>query len=390
MSHRTLRAIGAAVISAVIIAGCSTADDQPEAERAVHSVNDPLPEVDVEQLSLPFAFQELPTFTLPFDSAPQSADDILFGLREVDGVLEFSAVSTGGEKLWATERPATCSGFTLSMIEGRPIAVLTDVDSTDDALAQVTASAYDLRSGELQWGPVPVAGPWQGAGTVFAEAAPASAMGETGERQVLDPATGEPIEIDGQAVGEFDGSVLSTSKAGGEAVLTAEGEHEWEISVSELLPEGSRDAGDPTVMPLPGRPSPPGFALLSINDSPEAALIDLASGEVVSTRATSASWDPAAEMLVVTEPGTLAGYTSDGPAWNRELADDLRIAASGGVLTYLRSDSAVQVVNAVTGEDAVGYSPDATNYAIPALVTADGAAVFNLDRLTLVGTHEAP
>ena len=390
MKHRRIRPIVAALISVAILASCSAEEEAPEPERAVHSVNSSLPEVEVEQLSLPFAFQELPAFTLPFEDIPRSADGILFGLHEVDGVLEFSAVSTDGEVLWTTERPASCSGFTLSKIGETPIAVLTDVESTDDALAQVTASAYDLRTGELQWGPVPVAGAWQGPGTVFAEAAPASAMGETGQRQVLDPASGEPVEIDGHVIGEFDGTILSASDAGGEAAITAEGEQEWEVPLAQLLPEDEGAATDSGVKPLPGQARPPGFALLGIDDSPEAALIDLSNGDVVSPRATSAAWDPAAEMLIFTEPGTLAGYTPEGPAWNRELAEGLRITASGGVLTYLRSDTAVQVINAVTGEDAVGYDPEATNYAIPSLVTADGAAVFNLEDLTLIGTHEGP
>jgi len=389
MKHRRIRAVVAALISVAILASCSSEEELPEPERAVHSVNSSLPEVEVEQLSLPFAFQELPAFTLPFEDIPRSADGILFGLHEVGGVLEFSAVSTDGEVLWTTERPASCSGFTLSAIGETPIAVLTDVESTDDALAQVTASAYDLRTGELQWGPVPVAGAWQGPGTVFAEAAPASAMGETGQRQVLDPASGEPVETDGHVIGEFDGTILSQSDAGGEATITAEGEQEWEVPLAEL---GADDAGsaDSVVKPLPGQSRPPGFVLLGSDDSSEAALVDLSNGEVISPRATSASWDPAAEMLIFTEPGTLGGYTSEGPAWNRELAEGLRIAASGGVLTYLRSDTAVQVINAVTGEDAVGYDPEATNYAIPSLVTADGAAVFNLEDLTLIGTHEGP
>src|SRR5699024_4092814 len=180
MKHRRIRPIVAALISVAILASCSAEEEAPEPERAVHSVNSSLPEVEVEQLSLPFAFQELPAFTLPFEDIPRSADGILFGLHEVDGVLEFSAVSTDGEVLWTTERPASCSGFTLSKIGETPIAVLTDVESTDDALAQVTASAYDLRTGELQWGPVPVAGAWRGPGTVFAEAAPASEVGWRG------------------------------------------------------------------------------------------------------------------------------------------------------------------------------------------------------------------
>ena len=95
MKHRRIRPIVAALISVAILASCSAEEEAPEPERAVHSVNSSLPEVEVEQLSLPFAFQELPAFTLPFEDIPRSADGILFGLHEVDGVLEFSAVKIG-------------------------------------------------------------------------------------------------------------------------------------------------------------------------------------------------------------------------------------------------------------------------------------------------------
>src|SRR5699024_8734668 len=162
----------AGISAVMILAGCSTPAEEPEPERAVHSATSPLDQAQPDDLILPFAFQELPAFQLPFDDTPKSLDGVLFGLQEVEGVLEFTAVSTQGEKLWSTQRPASCSGFTLSKAGDTPIAVLTDVDSTADALAQVTASAYDLRTGEPQWGPVPVEGPWRGPGTVFAQAAP--------------------------------------------------------------------------------------------------------------------------------------------------------------------------------------------------------------------------
>lgn len=393
MSQHSIRrgraAIVAGLSAVMVVAGCSTSPDEPEPERAIHSATSPLEDAHPDELALPFAFQELPAFILPFDTVPQSLDGVLFGLREVEGVLEFTAVNTEGEKLWSTQRPATCSGFTLSSAGDTPIAVLTDVESTTDALAQVTASAYDLRTGELQWGPVPVEGPWHGPGTVFAQAAPASAMGEVGPREVLDPATGEPVELDGQIVGEFEGTVLSVSGTGADATLAAQGNHEWEIATSELITSGELSDA-PQVETLPGKDNPPGFALLSANGSEEAGLVNLDDGNVLSTQATSAAWDPAAEILVATEPGTLAGYSPDGPVWNRELAEGLHISASGGVLTYLRSDTSVQVVNAVTGEDAVGYAPEATNYAIPLLITANGAAVFKFEELTLVGAHEGP
>lgn len=387
--RRGRAAIVAGLSAAMVIAGCSASPDEPEPERAIHSATSPLEEAHPDELALPFAFQELPAFTLPFDDTPQSLDGVLFGLHEVEGVLEFTAVTTEGEELWSTQRPATCSGFTLSKAGDTPIAVLTDVESTSDALAQVTASAYDLRTGELQWGPVPVEGPWHGPGTVFAQAAPASAMGDTGPREVLDPATGEPVELDGEIVGEFEGTILGVSGTGADSILAAQGTHEWEIPATELVASG--EVSDvPHVETLPGKDNPPGFALLSVDGSQEAGLVNLDDGNVLSTQATSATCDPAAEILVATEPGTLAGYSPEGPEWNRELADGLHISASGGVLTYLRSDTSVQVVNAVTGEDAVGYSPDATNYAVPLLITPNGAAVFKFEELTLVGAYEGP
>ncbi len=387
-SHSTLRVLAAGIVGAMLVAGCSAPEEVPDPERAVHSVNTPLEEVEIDQLALPYAFQELPAYDLPFDDVPLSADGILFGLQEVEGVLEFSAVTVDGELLWSTQRPATCSGFTLSRVGETPLVILTDVESNSEALAQVTASAYDLRSGELRWGPVPVDGPWQGPGTVFAEAAPASAMGEVGPRQVLDPATGEELETgDAAVVGEFDGTILTIADGPG-GTLTATGGNVWDTPIGELTTDPPAEPGD--VTQLPGVSNPPGYALLSVDASPEAAIVDLTDGEVLSTSATSATWDPAAEILIATEPAMLAGYSAHGPAWNRGLAEGLTISASGGVLTYLRSDTSVQVVNAVTGEDAVGYDPKATSYAVPALITATGAAVFRFDSLVLVGTHSSP
>lgn len=390
-----LRGVLAAGILGALLVGCSTAEEAPEPERGILSAQTTLPEAEVDQLALPLAFQELPTFTLPFDSAPETADGVLFGLQEVDGILEFAAVDTAGHTLWSTQRPAACSGFTLSSGGEAPSAVLTDVASTSDALAEVTASAYNLHTGELQWGPVPVAGPWQGPGTVFAEAAPASAMGETGPREVLDPRTGEVLPIEGEIIGEFDGTVLTTSapassSEGAGATVAARGANDWEIFLEDLVTDADGLGSDATVTALPGAEHPPGFALLRVDGADEAALVDLTDGTVLSTRATSATWDPAADILIAAEPGILAGYDADGPIWSQEIAEDLQIAASGGVLTYLRSESAVQVVNAVTGEHAVGYDPEATSFAVPTQITADGAAVFNLDGPILVGTHGQP
>lgn len=375
---RRLRALGLGVtLAIVLLAGCSTT--QPDdAETAVPEVGETLPTATVDELLLPFAFHELPTYALPFDTPPQELDGVILGLQEVAGELQFTAVSTDGTVLWTLTRPATCSGYTLTMADGMALAILTDVESSDSALSQTTASAYDLHTGAEVWGPVEVPGPWQGPGTVFAEAAPSSAMGETGERVLLDPGTGEPIATSEEIIGEFAGVLLTSDGV----TITASGAASWQLSLTDL--DGDPGAG---VRALPGVEPPPGFALLSVNDSASGHLVKMSDGQIIAKDVTSAVWDPAAQMLIAAEPEFLSAHGESGQVWKRPIREDLSLAASGGVLTYLRSDTAVQVINAVTGEDAVGYSPDATRYAVPFLITADGAGVFSLDGFTLAGTH---
>lgn len=383
MTHRFR--ITATLAGVLLLAACSSTPEATDVNRSVLTSSEQLPSFDVDETLLPFAFQELPTFDLPFEDTPKSLDGILFGLQEVDGHLEFSAVDASGSVLWQTQRPATCSGFTLTYSGDTPIAVLTDTESTDDSLSAVTASAYDLRTGAPVWGPVEVAGPWHGPGTVFAEPAPASAMGEVGQRVLLDPATGDPVETSGEVVGEYGGTFLSAT-TDGDSLLIAEGENEWELSVDELTTE---DPGaDPTITALPGEDAPDGYALLTVNDAETAALIDVTDGEILTTQATSAGFDDAADLIIAAEEHSLGGYGEDGPEWSRDLDEGLKISATGGVLTYLRGEDSVQVVNAVTGEDAVGYAPEATQYAIPVLVTANGAGVFSLPEMMLVGTPD--
>lgn len=379
---RRLRALGLGVTLAIIVlAGCSTT--QPDdAETAVPEVGETLPTATVDELLLPFAFHELPTYTLPFDTPPQELDGVILGLQEVAGELQFTAVGTDGTVLWSLTRPATCSGYALTMVDGAALAILTDVESSDSALSQTTASAYDLHTGAQVWGPVEVPGPWQGPGTVFAEAAPASAMGETGQRLLLDPATGEPVSTSEEIIGEFAGVMLTSD---GDSI-TASGAAAWHLPLADLT--GGEEVT--SIRALPSAPAPPGFALLSVNDSSAGYLLRMVDGQIIAKGVTSAGWDAAAQVLLAAEPEFLSGHEESGQVWKRPIRGDLSLAASGGVLTYLRSDSAVQVVNAVTGEDAVGYSPDATRYAVPFLISADGAAVFSLEEFTLVGTHPGP
>lgn len=384
--RRRLAPIAALAAAVAFLAACTWAptETQIEPDRAVHQHTGDLPTVAVPELQLPFAFQELPTFALPYDDAPQTRAGVLLGLHDAGGVLEFTAVSTAGRILWSTQRPATCSGFTLTVAGQTPIAILTDVGTTGKALAQVSATAYHLHTGEVLWGPVPVAGPWHGPGAVFAEAAPAAEMGATGPRQALDSATGEVLDVPGEVIGEFAGTVLATT----DGTLTAHGAHSWQIPLRDLLPQEHPEAGPlPELAAVPGVSTPPGYALIGAVGASEGALVRIADGQVVTVTASSMALDGAAQVLVVKEGDTLAGYTSSGPVWSRGVAAEMRIVTSGGVLTYLRSQDSVQVINAVTGQDAVGYSPETSQYAVPVVITDDGAAVFDLAPFTLVGVH---
>lgn len=120
------RALVITAAMGLALAGCSQAEPEPEVERSVVVAQEQLPEAEVEQSNLPFPFQELPTFTLDFDALPLAVDDVFVGLAERGGILEFSAVDSTGAELWSTQRPASCSGYAFSEIDGESIVVLTD------------------------------------------------------------------------------------------------------------------------------------------------------------------------------------------------------------------------------------------------------------------------
>lgn len=140
-------------------------------------------------MRLPTSFEELAVLDPGWDTDAQYADGVYLAAGEHDGVLEFTSVDVHGRVLWAVQRPASCTGFAVTTdADGRALAVLGDLQTSSDALAATTASAYDLTTGEHVWGPVEVRGPYQGPGLVFA-APPEGFMGETGPRVALDPTT---------------------------------------------------------------------------------------------------------------------------------------------------------------------------------------------------------
>lgn len=365
----------------VLLAGCAGAE--PGTEPVVEPEPTVLegaapPSERVDEASLPLALSGLSILDPGWDDVPLEIDGLLLGLDHPDDgePLRFVAAREDGTELWEAERPPSCTGFALTRAEGRPVAVLTDVAPGHDTVAQTSASAYDLTTGELVWGPVDVPGPLQGPGTVFAAPAPGAAMGDTGPRVVLDPDTGEVMadeEHDVVVVGEYGGVVLTAT----DDTLSASGAGTpWDLPLTDL---GAMSA--PAA--LPGVDAPPGTALLGEPGATSGALIDVTTGEILATGVHDAVTEPISGTLVTVEGDHLVGYPATGDRWERPL-EGMSLSAAGNLFAYIRSDSAIRAVNVVTGADAVAYDDAVATPAVPVLVTAGGATVVDGNQLALV------
>ena len=384
--------LAAAVLAGVLVLTACAQESAPPDAPAVHSV-DPAPvslgesaaPSDLPADAVPEALTGLPILDPGWDQVPQERDGLLLGLvHPADDArsgepIRFVAAHEDGTLLWQAERPPSCTGHALSRSRDGVVAVLTDVVPGTDVLSQTLATGYDLATGQVLWGPLPVPGPHQGPGAVFATPAPGAAMGDTGPRTALDASTGEVVatEEDGIVVGEYDGVVLIAA----DGVLTAAGTHEWSAPLAEL-------GLDPEPAALPGRP-PDGTALVAARGERAGVLLDLRTGEVLADDVHDAAREPLSDTLVTAGPEYVSGYPGAGEPWQIPLPE-ARIQAAGNVLAYLRTGQQVRVVNAVTGADAVAFDDDVARPAVPVLVTRNGAVVVEGDELGLVPTRPHP
>src|SRR5690606_134129 len=132
-------------------------------------VDEPASEREITEARVPYNLWGMVAVDPGWDTLPQHADGVFLAPSEdEDGqALTFTAVDEEGTILWTAQRPLSSSDFTLTTdADGRALAVLTDVATTDDALAGTPATAYDLHTGEEVWGPVTVPGPHYGPGVV--------------------------------------------------------------------------------------------------------------------------------------------------------------------------------------------------------------------------------
>ena len=263
-SRRDARAGYLGVVLTVLVA-CSPPEPTVRAiDPAPEILGSAAPVAEVDQRSLPYQLMEMAVVEPGWDQALEELDGLFLGLATPDGdeALRYIATHSAGTLLWQAERPPTCTGFALSRADGNAIEVLTDVSSSAESLSQTMASAYDLVIGEQVWGPVEVPGPRQGPGLVFAAPASASAMGSTGPRVVLDPASGEVLLDESEdprttVVGEYDGVVLAARDGALHARDAASAQAHPTLPLDEAT--GQPESGD-GVVALPGIDPPPGTA----------------------------------------------------------------------------------------------------------------------------------
>lgn len=378
------RVPGLAIVITLLAGACTTSQPARDPDPAPQKVGRPAPAASAPAATLPFTWARAPIVDPGWDDVPLERDGLFLGIHasRSQHTLRFVAVDSTGTIRWRAERPPTCSGYALSRAGNTPIAVLTDVGSDSGT---VTASGYELATGRKIWGPVSVPGPYQGPGLVFAAPAPDSAMGTTGPRRALDPETGRTVaqEQPGRTrsvIGEYDGTVLISDGARLRALDTDSGTVRWTRAIPH--PGAWQSAAV--------EPAPPGTALLRDGDQ-GAALIDIADGSVIDDHVRQAGWAEGVDTWITITKHTITATRDAEVLWERQVYARTRLAAAGPALLYLRVGNRVQVVNTLTGDDAVAYPPGSTDggYAVPALIShATSAAVIRTQRHVLLLTTE--
>lgn len=339
---RTRRAAALLAVTAVLLAACNSA---PDVNRDVSTENASQEPIDTSDLNVPISIDGLDVLDPGWDLPPQFADGIYLSAAEQDDVLAFSALSINGEVLWSTERPASFTDFVLTASsDGTAVAVLLDEGESTD----LSARAYDLRSGDSLWGPVDVPGSFAGPGLIF--------TGE--ERFTIDPDDGNIVA--GPYIAEHAGTLLSVEGRTLSATDSS-GSVLWEVGADEQDAEWIGTAG--------------AYVLLKQNDKP-GRVIDAATGHTIADSITSAGVDPSTDTLVVRDESALHAYGNGAALWSLTIGPGTELVGVGGIFAYLREGDAVRVHNVLTGAVAQAYYADGEGTVlVPAHVTRQGAAL---------------
>lgn len=391
----TRAAFGLLLTGALTLAACSPQEPSDDA-RVTHSSDGPVVSeadlmrepgagvdpavVDASELMLPIQSEGADLVDPGWEVTPQQLGEIFMAPVDAGGYLEFTAIDATGQALWAVERPLACAGFTLTTgPNGLPIAVINDAATTDTAVAATTASAYDLRTGELVWGPVDVPGPHQGPGLIYA-APSAAAMGESGPRVALSPSTGETIadetDSDWSVVAENHGTVLLSDGTNLHA-QGPDGTELWEIPLPHGLTSAVAAASTSIGAGVQALRSEEGLV----------SVLSLATGAVLAEGATSVALDAAIGMLIATNATeTFANSIETGETqWSTPSSAGAQVVTAGGAMAYVRDGDAIRVQNTITGDITPGYPESLSGViAVPLIMTGTGTAAYpHADRVLL-------
>ena len=379
MAGRGLFALAAGLCTTLALVGCTSAEEPPDLEREPKQLDAELDAVDTSELQLPLIVEPLELVEPGWDLDVKHLGDVFLSAGSSDERLDFSAVDSKGTTLWQAQRPTGCTGFTVTVdSEGNPLAVLTDSASDESCSTEVTASAYDLESGEQRWGPTEVPGPLQGPGTVFSPADDGDP--DDGGTVALAPDTGEVAgegSSTSRVLGEYQGTVLSVDSD----TLSAsdDGNTVWEIPLSD------HDWSAEGLTAFPEQVE--GLIHLDANDG-SGPVLDAESGDVLDDSASEIARDANSEMTITRDAQGLtvidATGTNELPV---SLPESVVLEAAVGGLIYLREGESLRVHNAATGSIARGYPAEGSGVvAVPDVFTSQGLGTLRAGDRTLLAT----
>lgn len=374
MARRKLFALAASLPMTLALLGCTPAEEPPELDREPTQVDTKLEAVDASDLQLPLIVKPLELVEPGWDLGVKHLGDVFLSASSGDDRLNFSAVDSNGTTLWQAERPTGCTGFSVTAdSEGTPLAVLADSSSDETCDTEVTASAYELETGERRWGPTEVPGPMQGPGTVFSP-------DDGSETVALEPDTGEVAGETSSAsrvLGEYQGTILSVD--GDSLTAATGGEVDWEVPLSEH----GWNADGLTAFP----DQADGLIHLEAKDG-SGPVIDAESGDVLDDSASEIAQDANSETIITRDAQGLTVIDATGlnelPV---SLPKSVVLEAAVGGLIYLREDGTLRVHNAATGSIARGYPAEGSGIvAVPDVFTSQGHGTLRAGDRTLLAT----
>lgn len=389
-----MRNLATLAVTAVLLGACSLVGGGERTAQTIDTTvrrgDGPHPIAEVDPRDLPTPFTDRQLLDPGWEALPDEAEGIFLGIGPFTAhAVQFSATASDGTVLWTTQRPLSCTGFTLTFDGQRTLAVLTDLSpGTGARVAVTTASAYDLATGEQMWGPVEVPGPHAGPGLVFASLPEGGAMGASGPRMALDPASGALVATENthrseRLIGEYHGVLLIAADEqliGRDAVA---GTEHWRLPLADL---GFTDPDQVVAAPS----SVTNATLAVIGDHASSALIDLVNGQALAHGVQDTALDASSGMHVTVERDHLRGRTRNGVVqWDQPIDAGARIVSVSGGVVYLREDGLIFARDAATGEPVQVYrTPSEAGAALPLHAAATGATVMQSSDRFLLATPQ--